>query len=390
MTFDTLIDRRGTNSAKWDAMETVFGVSPDDGLGMWVADMDFAAPDFLQDAVKGILAKANYGYFIGDVAYREAVAWWMQTRHNWKVEPDWMFTTFGLGNAIAIAIQALTGPDDHVAIMTPVYHEFPKKIARAGRGLTELALHLEDGVYRMDFDRFDAAMTGRETMLIISSPHNPAGRVWSVEEQKAIAAFCEKHDLVLIADEIHHDLVMPGFTHVPMHVAAPEVEARLIMMTSASKTFNIAGARTGCVTIPDAKLRAKYHAFYNVLDMSPNLLGQELTRAAYSPAGAEWVDQLMGYIAENDQVFARGVNAIPGVTAMPMQSTYLAWVDFADTGMTPEEIQRRVFEGAKIAATPGHSLGKGGETFMRFNIGTQRAHVNDAVGRLQAAFADLQ
>ena len=390
MNLDKAIDRRGTNSAKWDAMQDVFGVSPEDGLAMWVADMDFAAPEFLQAATRGLLDKANYGYFTGDAAYKDAVVWWMENRHGWRVDPDWMFMTFGLGNAIGVAIQALTQPDDHVAIMTPVYHEFPKKIARSGRGLTELPLSLENGVYVMDFDRMEAAMTGRESMLIISSPHNPAGRVWTVAEQKAIAAFCIKHDMILISDEIHHDLIMAGHKHVPMHVAAPEIESRLVMMTSASKSFNIAGARLGNVMIPDADLRARYGALFAALDISPNILGIELSRAAYSPEGAAWLDALMPYIEGNAEVFSKGVAALPGIAAMPMESTYLAWVDFSGTGMDSAEINRRVIQEAKIAATPGQTLGKGGESFMRFNLGTQRTHVEDAVARLSAAFADLQ
>ena len=183
---------------------------------------------------------------------------------------------------------------------------------------------------------------------------------------------------------------MAGHKHVPMHVAAPEIESRLVMMTSASKSFNIAGARLGNVMIPDADLRARYGALFAALDISPNILGIELSRAAYSPEGAAWLDALMPYIEGNAEVFSKGVAALPGTAAMPMQSTYLGWVDFSGTGMDSAEINRRVIQEAKIAATPGQTLGKGGESFMRFNLGTQRAHVEDAVARLSAAFADLQ
>jgi len=390
MNFDQVIDRRGSNSAKWDGMQSVFGLAPDEGLGMWIADMDFAAPDFLQAAVQGLLDKANYGYFTGIGAYQDAVVWWMENRHGWRVDPEWMFMPFGLGNGIGIAIQALSAPQDHIAIMTPVYHEFTLKIRKSGRGLTELPLSQENGVYVMDFDRMERAMSGRESVLIISSPHNPAGRVWSVEEQRAIAAFCIKHDLILISDEVHHDLVMAGHKHVPMHVAAPEIEDRLVIMTSASKSFNIAGARLGNIMIPNPVLRARFAALFQALDISPNVLGVELSRAAYSPAGAAWLDELVPYIQGNAEVFAKGMATLPGAQAMPMQSTYLAWVDFSGTGMATEEINHRVIQGAKIAATPGHPLGKGGESFMRFNLGTQRAHVEEAIARLHRAFGDLQ
>lgn len=388
--FDAPVDRRGTDSSKWDLMERAFGVSPDDGLAMWVADMDFPAPDFLQDAVKALLDKANYGYFAGYETFLDAVQWWLKTRHGWSIDTDWVFTTYGLGNGIAMAIQTFSDPGDHVAIFTPVYHEFTVKIGKTGRVVTELPLDISDGTYVMDFDRYDGLMTGREKVIVISSPHNPAGRVWTQDELTALAEFCARHDLIVVSDEIHCDLTFAGQKHLPMAIAAPQIADRLIMMTSASKTFNTAGSRTGCVTIPDAGLRARFGAFHRGLDISPNLLGIALTRAAYSQAGADWVDQLMPYLEGNARLFNDGISAIPGMSAMPMQSTYLAWVEFAGTGMSRDEIHDRIFRHARIAATPGHTLGTGGETCMRFNLGTQRAHVAEAVDRLQAAFRDLQ
>ncbi|WP_372884994.1 MalY/PatB family protein [Shimia sp.] len=391
MNFDEIIDRHGTKSSKWDLMEKAFGVPAKDGLAMWVADMDFRAPEFLQEAMRGLIDKANYGYFCGVEDLYQAVGWWMQTRHGWAIDPDWITTTYGLGNAIAMALQTYTDPGDTVVTFTPVYHEFEVKIAKTGRVNLQLPLsRQDDGTYAMDFDAYEAQMTGAEKMLIISSPHNPAGRVWTTAELGQIADFCIRHDLLLISDEIHCDLVLPGHRHVPMHVAAPQIEDRLLMMTSASKTFNIAGARLGCVIIPDADLRSRYQAFHRGLDMNPNLLGVELTRAAYCPEGADWVDALTAYLAGNAALFNARVSEIPGVSAMPMQSTYLAWVDFAGAGMGREELHDRIYKRARIAATPGHTLGKGGESFMRFNVAMPRANIELACDRLAEAFADLQ
>ena len=391
MNFDEMIDRRGTNSSKWDGMEKSIGVSAEDGIAMWVADMDFRAPDFLQAATQHLLDQANYGYFTGVDAYFDAAAWWMQTRHGWAMDPSWLFVTFGLGNGIGLALQSLTEPGDEIVTFTPVYHEFARKITKGGRVVRELPLQTdENGLYRMDFDHYDTLMSGREKMVLFCSPHNPAGRVWSQAEIDAFAAFCLKHDLLVVSDEIHHDLIFPGQTHLPLHVAAPQLADRLIMMTSASKTFNIAGARTGLVAIPDPALRARFGALYTALDMSPNLHGVRLSQAAYSPAGAEWVDALNRYLADNATHFINGINALPGLAAMPMQSTYLAWVNFAGTGMERAEFAKRVAQDARIGATPGHTLGTGGETFLRFNLGTPRARIDDALGRLQSAFADLQ
>jgi len=390
MNFDELIDRRGTSSAKWDAMEKLYGLSPADGLPMWIADMDFAAADFLQDSVRGLLERASYGYFTSKERYHEAIVWWMQTRHDWQVDPEWNFTTYGLGNGIALSIHAFTEPQDKIAIFTPVYHEFSMKIRKADRQVTELPLIKVDGVFRMDFDAYQNILDGTEKMVLFCSPHNPAGRVWTLEEITKLCEFCARNDLILVADEIHHDLVFDGHRHCATQKIAKGITDRLILMTSASKTFNVAGTRTSSVMIPDQRMRKTFAKLMAALNIEPNLFGIELYCAAYSPAGAAWVDQLVSYLEGNYRLFADGINAIPGVSLMPMQSTYLSWANFADTGMDIAEIERRVVKVAKIAPTQGPLLGTGGETCMRFNIGTQRANITEAVTRLQAAFSDLQ
>lgn len=389
--FDKAIDRVGTQSTKWDAMQAAQGVAPEDGIAMWVADMDFAAADVLQDATRGLLDKANYGYFTGETEMKDAVAWWMETRHGWQADPAHMFSTAGLGNAIAICLQTFTDPGDEVVIFTPVYHEFTNKIVNAGRTVRESPLVIdEDGVYRMDLDALGTSLSGKEKMLLFCSPHNPAGRIWTVEEQQALAAFCARHDLILVSDEIHHDLVYPGQTHVPMPVAAPDVCERLIMLTSSSKTFNTAGSRLGTVTIPGADLRTRFATMLNALNLQANLLGCVLTQAAYSPRGAAWVDHLTAYLDGNRAAFLDGMSQIPGLRAMPMQATYLAWVDFTNTGMDMQEVLRRVKTDARIAPSIGAEFGTGGETFLRFNLAMPRARLDTAITRLQTAFADLQ
>lgn len=389
MNFDEIMDRHGTNSTKWDNMQAYGGVSPGDGIAMWIADMDFRAPDFLQEAVQGLMDKANYGYFATDAGAHEAAAWWMKTRHGWDVDPAHMTSTLGLGHAIALILETYTDPGDEIIIFTPVYHEFTIKIEAAGRVVHESPLVIEDGVYHMDFGALEAGLTGRETAILISSPHNPAGRIWTAEELRRLADFCDRHDLLMIADEIHHDLVYPGQHFTPYLVAAPGAAGRTLALTAASKTFNIAGARHAAVTIDDPDLRMQLRRALHVHQTQPNLLGVELTRAAYCPRGAAWVDDLVRYIDGNHRLFLDGMAQIPGVTPMPMQSTYLTWVDFAGTGMGIEEVLRRVRQEARIVPSAG-GFGTGDETFLRFNIGTPRARVADAIDRLRAAFSDLQ
>lgn len=390
MNFDEIIDRRGTHSAKWDKMEALYGVPADTGLSMWVADMDFRPPACIQNALNRMLDHGIYGYFGDDRAYTDAIGWWMANRHGWTIDPEWIFTTHGLVNGTGLCVQTWTAPGDGVVLFTPVYHAFAKVIRAAGREVVECPLVEVDGRMTMDFTAYDALMSGREKIVILCSPHNPGGQVWTVDELRGLAEFAQRHDLILVSDEIHHDLIMPGHKHTPMPLAAPGCLDRLVMMTATTKTFNIAGAHTGNVIIPDARLRAAFSSTMMGLGISANSFGLHMATAAYSPEGAAWVDALCLYLDGNRQVFEDGIRAIPGLKAAPLESTYLEWVDFKDTGMEMNEVLRRVEKEAQIASNHGTSFGTGGESFLRFNIATPRARVREAVVRLQDAFGDLQ
>ncbi|WP_435257748.1 MalY/PatB family protein [Thioclava sp. FR2] len=390
MSFDEQIDRFGTHSVKWDMMSRLYAVPADKGLAMWVADMDFRPPHCVQEAVEKMATHGVYGYYGDDASYLEAIRWWMQTRHNWAIDPKHIFTTHGLVNGTGLVVNTFTQPGDGVVLMTPVYHAFARTIKAAGRKVVECRLKLASGRYEMDFDAWDAQMTGNERMLILCSPHNPGGRVWTKEELRATADFCKRHDLILVSDEIHHDLVMPGHKHHVMPNVAPDIADRLVMMTAATKTFNIAGCHTGNVIIADDSLRARFAATMMGLGISPNSFGLHMVEAAYSPEGAAWVDALNLYLDENRRLFDAGIASIPGLNSMPLEATYLSWVNFEATGMTPAEFKGRVEKGAQIAANHGETFGSGGETFLRFNIATPRANVETAVQRLQKAFSDLQ
>ncbi|OYX45006.1 MAG: aminotransferase [Rhodobacterales bacterium 32-67-9] len=390
MSFDDIIDRIGTHSSKWDLMEPRFGVPASDGLAMWTADSDYPTADCVRDVVRAAADLGIFGYF-GDYGdFHEAIGWWMRERHDWTIEPDWILTTHGLGNAVALCIDTWSKPGDSVVIFPPVYHEFAGKIERAGRKVTECPLSRVGDRYMLDLDAAQARLTGTERLLIWCSPQNPSGRIWTPEEQRAVADFALRNNLILVSDEVHHDLVYAGETFVPMDVAAPAARHALVTLTAASKTFNIAGQRTGNMIIADATLRAAMTTRLHALDLAPNGLGVKMVTAAYSPEGAAWVDAQIAHLDANRRLFDAGVNAIPGVRSLPLQSTYLAWVDFSGTGMAYEEFDARVRKTARIAASPGPGFGTGGENFLRFNLATQRARVTEAVERLQKAFADLQ
>ena len=390
MTFDEKIERIGSHSAKWDMMEPIWGVPAKDGIAMWVADMEFRPPAIVQRALESMLAHGLYGYFGDDADYMAAIRWWMQIRHGWTVERDQIFTTHGLVNGTALCVDAFTVPGDAVVLTTPVYHAFARVIKGAGRSVSECRLSNVNNRYEMDFAAWDATMTGRETMMILCSPHNPGGRVWTLAELQGVAAFCQRHDLILVSDEIHHDLVMPGQQHTVMANAAPDIADRLVMMTATTKTFNIAGAHSGNVIIADPTLRARFAARINAMGISPNSFGMHMATASYSAEGAVWVDALTAYLDGNRKLFDAGMNAIPGVRSMPLEATYLAWVDFTGTGMAQEDFIARVEKGARIAVNHGVSFGSGGENFLRINIACPRAQLTEAIERLQTAFADLQ
>ena len=389
MEFDAQINRFGTHSVKWDMMEPMFGVPASDGIAMWVADMDFRPPACIQRALEGMLAHGVYGYYGDEADYLDAIRWWMQTRHGWEVARGDIFTTHGLVNGTALCVDAFSKPGDGVVLTTPVYHAFARVIKAAGREVVECPLGLPGDRQEMDFDAWDKLMTGRETMMILCSPHNPGGRVWTVAELQGVAAFAKRHDLVLVSDEIHADLVMPGHKHTAMALI-DGVADRLVMMTASTKTFNIAGAHIGNVIIADPVLKAKFAGVMGKMGISPNSFGMFMATAAYSAEGAEWVDRLNLYLDGNRKVFDAGIAAIPGVKSLPLEATYLAWVDFSGTGMEPAEFTQRVEKVAKIAVNHGAPVGMGGENFLRFNIACPRAQVELAVARLQAAFSDLQ
>ncbi len=390
MNFDEQINRFGTHSVKWDMMERLYGVPADTGIAMWVADMEFRPPTCVQRAVEAMAAHGVYGYYGDDAEYLSAIRWWMNTRHGWDVPAEAIFTTHGLVHGTAMCVDAFTAPGDGIVLMTPVYHAFARIITAAGRHVVECPLDATSGRYEMDFAAWDTKMTGKETMLILCSPHNPGGRVWTEQELRDVADFCKRHNLLLVSDEIHHDLVYPGQKHTVMAKAAPDIIDRLVMMTATTKTFNIAGCHSGNVIVLDPALRARFAARMNAMGISPNSFGMFMATAAYSPEGAAWVDALASYLDGNRRLFDAGVNAIPGVKSMPLEATYLAWVDFSDTGMAPAEFIERVAKSAQIAANHGISFGAGGETYLRFNLAAPRDQVTEAVARLQRAFADLQ
>lgn len=389
MDFDADIARRDTPAAAYKALEPKFGLSAPDTIPMWVADADFATAPCVTEAMQKAVSHGAFGYGYDETAYREAVAWWMQERHGWQIDPDWVVAAQGLGHAIGTIIDIWSEPGEGVCYFTPVYHEFRNKTERAGRTPVELPLQLVDGRYELDMDAARAAITPDTRILLWCNPQNPSGRIWNAEEQRAVADFAAEHDLILISDEVHNDLIFDG-QHIPMDTAAPNHRNRVITLHAASKAFNLAGLRVGQFIIRSPRLRARVQARMTAWNYDPATIGILATTAALSASGAKWLDAQMDYLRENAELFDAGLNAIPGVQSLKLDATFLPWVDFSGTGMDTEEITKRLHVDARICSAPGEWFGTGGETFHRFNLTMPRAWIAETVDRIQTAFADLQ
>ncbi|MDJ0686420.1 MAG: MalY/PatB family protein [Alphaproteobacteria bacterium] len=384
--FDEPIDRRGTHSSKWDAFSGRLGAYPEDTIPMWVADMDFRAAPAVNEALRWAADHGVHGYF-GDFGdFHRAFLDFMERRHRWRGQEEWLITTHGLVNAIGLCVQAFSEPGDGVAIFAPVYHMFANTIRANDRRAVESPMKNVQGRYEMDLEDLSARIDDRTKMVMLCSPQNPGGRVWTEEELLAVIEFCEERDLILISDEIHQDLVYPGAKHrVTMNVK-PSAADRIVTLLAPTKTFNIAGGLTGVVAIPNEELRARFEKRKAASGaLAPNRLGLLVSTAAYAEGDA-WLDALVPYLQASRDRLDAVVAEIPGLRSMHLEATYLAWIDFSETGLSFEEIDERLRTHARIAVNPGPSFGPGGETFMRFNFACRRAILDTALERLAATF----
>jgi cystathionine beta-lyase len=389
--FDRVIERRGTHSTKWDMTAKLSGITAPDALPMWVADMDFAAPPGVTAALKAEVERATHGYYADTGSWAEALTAWLKKRHALNIDPAWVSPTPGIVSGLGLILQATTEPGDEVVVFPPAYHAFRKIILANERRILDAQLVQNAGRYEMDLAALKKKLTPRTKIVFFCSPHNPGGTCWSEVEIRALAAFCAEHDLILVSDEIHCDLVFSGAKHIPTITAAPEIKDRLISCYAATKTFNLAGAHVGACVTSNPGIKKKLDARIQASGLgSYNLFGMIATEAAWR-TGEAWLNALLPYLEGNRDILGgRLQSAAPGARAMRLDATYLAWVDFSGTGLPPKEVAARVADKARIFASPGQQFGPGGETWLRFNFATPRPILEEALGRLDAAFADLR
>ena len=384
--FDTPIDRTHTWSIKHDFKKE--NGKADDILPLWVADMDFRSPDSVVEALKKAVDHGIFGYSRADESYFDAVAAWYQKRHHLTLQPEWMTCTPGIVFALSIAVRAFTQEGDAVLIQPPVYHPFSRAILRNKRTLVENPLVLKDGHYEMDLEELEQKVLDEHVkLMILCNPHNPVGRVWTREELTSLADICLRHHVYVISDEIHGDFVWQGHEQTPYASISEEACLHSMMCTAPSKTFNLAGMATSNLFIPDPEMRRKFRSeLLDVGQENMNRLGLFACRAAYE-GGGEWLDQLIGYLAGNLALvrdFCK--NRVPQIQLVEPEGTYLAWLDCRELGMTDDELMAFFSDEAKVWLDPGKHSGEQGSGFMRFNLGSSRSVIAQALDQIEAAW----
>jgi len=382
--FDRMFGHREMNSLKWDFNELKFGDR--DVLSMWVADMDFAGPKEVTEALLRRAAYGVYGYSQGMDSYYQAIIDWMQKRHAWKIERDWITFSPGIVPALIWAIKAFAQPGDKVLLQSPVYHPFFTAIENNGCELVNNQLRFENGQYVMDFQDLEEKLAGGVKLFLLCSPHNPVGRVWTRVELERVAQLCLKYQVLVIADEIHFDLVYRGYEHTVFSTLSEELAQNSIVCTAPSKTFNMAGLQMSNLIIPNPKLR---RSFVQVMEKnginSPNAFGIVALEAAYR-YGEEWLDQVIEYLEGNLSFLEEFLNTrIPEIKLVRPQGTYLVWLDFRELGLEPIALRELLHKQAKVALNEGQFFGPGGEDFQRLNIACPRTVLAEGLQRIEQA-----
>ena len=369
LSFDTLIDRRGSGALKTDALRERFPMyrnedGRDDLLPMWVADMDFATPDFILDAIRQRLEHPVLGYTIEPADYRPAIIDWVSSHHQWQIQPEWISYIPGVVKGIGTALNLFTDPGDSVAIMEPVYHIFRQVIEGNGRKVV-------------------GGKEGSPAVFLLSNPHNPIGICWSREWLQELAHYCYENHILVISDEIHADLALFGHKHIPFASVSEEAAMNSITFMAPTKTFNMAGIISAYSVIPNPSIRERYYQWLDTNELSePNIFAPIATIAAYRK-GEAWRQQLIQYIEQNILFVEQYVaQHLPQVKVVRPEASFLIWLDCRALGLSHEALIDLFVNRARLALNDGEMFGHGGEGFMRMNVGCPRTVLQQALERL--------
>ncbi|WP_018666238.1 MalY/PatB family protein [Bacteroides gallinarum] len=386
--FDEVIERRGTDSVKWDGVKNVWG--RDDLIPMWVADMDFRTPPFVMDALRKRLDHEILGYTFACEEWYTSICNWLHKRHQWDVTRDMLTFVPGIVRGQAFALQCFTNPGDKVMVMTPVYHPFFLVTERLGREVVYSPLDLYDGHYHVDFERFSRDIRGCK-VLILCNPHNPGGRVWTVEELCRIAAVCKDNGTLVISDEIHADLTLPPYKHHPFATVSEAAAQNSLTFMAPSKAFNMPGLGSSYAIAVNDAIRLRFREFMEAGEFCEGHLLAYIGAAAAYTHGEEWLEQMLEYVKGNIDFTEKYLKGhIPGIGMIRPQASYLVFLDCRALGLPHEKLIELFVDKARLALNDGTMFGQPGEGFMRLNIGCPRSALQQALQQLSAAVAELK
>jgi len=387
--FDEYIPREGTDCIKYDLRLETFGRQ--DVIPMWVADMDFKTPDFIIAKLRKRLEHEIMGYSLRSDIYFSSIAGWILKRHSWKIMKEWICFCPGIVPALNLSTLAFTRPGDSVIVQPPVYTPFFSAVEAHGRNLIYNPLIKDGERWRMDIASLESVINESVKMIIISNPHNPVGRAWSAEELEALASVCVKNNILILSDEIHCDLVLPGYKHVPIASLSEDVADITVTCVAPSKTFNLAGLSTSSLIIQNPVLRKYFKKKIESIHVeNGNIFGNVASVAAYSEGG-EWLDELLKYLQGNIEYVTEYLKArIPRIVPSVTEATYLMWLDCRNLGMNSKELQDFFITKALVGLNEGSQFGPGGEGYMRMNIGTTREVITKALYQIEKAVNELK
>lgn len=381
--FDRLISREGSSSVKYDGRGDYFGT--EDVMPLWVADMDFAAPEAVTRALHARAEHPIYGYTHYPDSVFEALEDWLEKRHGWKVEREWILMCPGVVPSLHAAVMAFAEPGEAVIVQPPVYFPFFSCVTHTGRRLERNSLLLENGRYRMNLEHLEQCAASGARLLLLCSPHNPVGRVWTEQELGDVLAIARRYGMVVLTDEIHADLVYPGVRHTPL-AALAKAEDQVVTAIAPSKTFNIPGLGLSALIVPDPKHRAALNKVFDLLHVSAaNPFSIVAFEAAYR-GGGPWLDELLAYLAETRDAVAEYLrDRLPQISLIQPEGTYLLWLDCRDLGMSDKELKHFFVHHSKVGMNPGTVFGEDGSGFMRMNIGAPRQIIMKALQQIEQA-----
>jgi len=386
--FDEIIDREDTNAIKHDLLKAVFGT--EDVIPMWVADMDFKTPDFIIKRLKERLEHEVLGYTFRGGSFFSSVIGWLRNQHQWEVKKDWITFSPGVVPALTMIVNAFTQPGDKVIVQSPVYFPFFTSVLNTGRQLVNNELKLKDGKYSMDFEDLKKQIDSRTKMILFCSPHNPSGRVWTKDELTELAEICLEKNILIVADEIHSDIIFNGHKHIPIASLSEEISNITISTYAPSKTFNLAGMSTSVIVSSNKKLLTTYDNYIGNFHLHMgNIFGTVALEAAYTE-GNQWLIEMIKYIEENtDLVRQFAKKHTNKMDLIEPESTYLLWIDFRKLKLSDEELKKFIIKDAKLGLNHGAMFGAGGEGFQRMNVACPSSIVKQALLQLELAFSSL-